>query len=175
MLLTEDDLVKGCINNDRKLQKALYEKYCKAMYSSAYRILKDFDLANDSLQEAFIQVFRDIKKFRGDSTIGAWIKTIVIRTSLKKLKKENLFVPLNESVHDISVEIPGTLDGEYLEEAILKLPDGFRTVFLLIEVEGYTHKEVANILKISEGTSKSQLYHAKQKLRKSINGLRFSM
>jgi len=172
---TDENLIIGCINNDRRLQKALYKKYCNAMYSSAYRILNDFELAHDALQEAFIQVFRDIEKFRGDSTLGAWIKTIVIRSAIRLLKKDDLFVPLNEFLHDKSVEIPNSLDGEYLEEAILMLPDGFRTVFLLIEVEGYAHKEVAKMLNISEGTSKSQLFHAKYKLRKKINGLRFSM
>ncbi|MCD4695671.1 MAG: sigma-70 family RNA polymerase sigma factor [Bacteroidales bacterium] len=170
---TEEDLINGCINNDRRLQKALYKKYCNAMYSSAYRILSDFDLANDALQEAFIQVFRDINKFRGDSTLGAWIKTIVVRTALRKLKNENFFIRLSESEYEVPFEISNPLSGDYLEKAILSLPDGFRTVFLLIEVEGYAHKEVAKMLNISEGTSKSQLHHAKRRLQKIISDLRF--
>ena len=173
LLHTEEEIVEGCIREDRKLQKALYEKYCNAMFSTAYRILNNYELANDALQEAFIQVFRDIKKFRGDSTLGAWIKTIVIRTALRKLKKENLFIRLGESEYDIPFEISAPLSNDYLEKAILSLPDGFRTVFLLIEVEGYAHKEVAEILNISVGTSKSQLYHAKRRLQKIINDLRF--
>lgn len=173
LLHTEEEIVEGCIRDDRKLQKALYEKYCNAMFSSAYRIMNNYELANDALQEAFIQVFRDIKKFRGESTLGAWIKTIVIRTALRKLKKENLFVSLEETEYELPFKISIPLSGEYLEKAILSLPDGFRTVFLLVEVEGYAHREVAEILNISEGTSKSQLFHAKKRLQRIINDLRF--
>jgi RNA polymerase sigma-70 factor (ECF subfamily) len=173
LLHTEEEIVEGCIRGDRKLQKTLYGKYCNAMFSSAYRILNNYELANDALQEAFILVFRDIKKFRRESTLGAWIKTIVIRSALRKLKKEKLFVRIDESEHDMPMVISNPLSGEYLEKAILSLPNGFRTVFLLVEVEGYAHKEVAEILNISEGTSKSQLHYAKRKLQKIINDLRF--
>ena len=170
LLHTEEEIIEGCVREDRKLQKALYEKYCNAMFSSAYRILNNYELANDALQEAFIQVFRDIGKFRGESTLGAWIKTIVVRTAIRKLKKEKMFVDFEESKNEMPFVNPDSLDGEYLEKAILSLPDGFRTVFLLVEVEGYTHKEVAGMLDISEGTSKSQLHYAKKKLQKIING-----
>ena len=84
---TEIELVEGCVGNHRKAQKQLYYKYCNAMFTVAYRILKNEDDANDALQDAFIQIFKDIKSFRGEATIGAWIKTIVIRSALKKFKK----------------------------------------------------------------------------------------
>lgn len=168
---TEVDLVEGCVCNDRKAQKRLYYKYCNAMYTIAFRILKNEDDADDALQEAFIQIFKDISTFRGESTIGAWIKTIVIRTALRKIKK-NIF---NEEINDRTLNIPGqqscTLTGEYIEKVIMSLPTGYRTVFLLIEVEGYTHKEVAQMLNISEGTSKSQLFYAKKHLRVLLKDL----
>jgi len=143
----------------------LYERYCNAMYTTAYRILNDYDLANDAIQEAFIQVFRIIGQFEQRSTLGSWIKTIVIHASLKILKKQKalVFVDLTDSIKHISWEDP--MSGEHLEKAILSLPSGYRAIFLLIEVEGYKHKEVAEMLNISTGTSKSQLFHAKKYLK----------
>jgi len=166
--LPELQLIEGCRKNKRKSQKRLYEQYCDAMFTIAYRIVKDMDLANDVLQEAFIQVFRDIKQFKGESTIGAWIKTIVVRNAIKKFKNERIFLPIEESTNGETVSWPEEMYSEDLEKAILSLPLGYRTIFLLIEVEGYKHREVAKILNISEGTSKSQLHYAKKQLQKSL-------
>ena len=128
------------------------------------------DDAHDVLQEAFIQVYRDIKQYRFESTLGSWIKTIVIRTSLRQLYKNRRleFADMDEVKSEGSVLIPDTLSKEYLEKVILSLPDGYRTVFLLTEVEGYTHEETASILGISTGTSKSQLHHAKNMLKRRL-------
>ncbi len=135
------------------------------MYTSAYRILNNKDLANDAIQESFIQVFKILSQFQFRSSLGTWIKSIVIHTSLKILKKQKTFVfdDLSDTIKHVTWEDP--LSGEHLEKAILSLPSGYRTIFLLIEVEGYKHKEVAEMLKISEGTSKSQLFHAKKYLK----------
>jgi len=146
------------------MQKQVYERYCDAMFTTAFRIINDFDIANDALQEAFIQVFKDIAQFRGDSTLGAWIKTIVIRTSLKKLRKENTFSRVQLEQNGEHIRWPEEMKGEDLEKAILSLADGCRTIFLLVEVEGYKHREVAEMLNVSEGTSKSQLNYAKKQL-----------
>ena len=167
--MTETELVQSCLKNDRLAQKNLYDKYKKAMYTLAYRITGDFEGANDVLQDAFVKVFRGLPAFRGDSTLGAWIKTIVVRTAYSYLRKDNLFF---ESVDNIppnsQVDWGHYLDAEYLEKAILSLPEGYRTVFVLIEVEGYSHKEVAQLLGISEGTSKSQLFYSKKRLRELL-------
>ena len=168
--LPESELIKRCIRNNRKAQKILYQQYCNAMYSTAYRIVNDREEANDVLQDAFIQIFRDLKNFRNESTVGSWMKTIVIRAALKKLNTRLEF----QSVEDASIYLLPDhfihMDAEYLEKAILSLPAGYRTVFLLVEVEGYGHKEVARMLDISEGTSKSQLSRAKKMLREIITG-----
>ena len=150
-------------------QKTLYERYKQGMYTVSYRIMGDFDLANDVLQDAFIKVFKNLGKFRGESTIGAWIKTIVVRTALSKLKKQPKFEPLEGHSINSFIDWGNHLDAEYLEKAILALPEGYRAVFVLIEVEGYTHKEVAEMLNISTGTSKSQLFYAKKKLRTLVD------
>ena len=132
-----------------------------------YRITGSFDEAEEVLQDAFLSVFRNLSKFRRESTLGAWIKTIVVRTAIKKVKKKVYFDPIED--HHQREEIINwgevNLNVEYLEKAINELPEGYRAVFILVEVEGYPHKEIAKILNISEGTSKSQLFHAKKKLR----------
>ncbi len=169
----ERELVQGCIRNDRIAQRDLYHKYCDAMFTIAFRIANNRDDAHDALQDSFIQVFRDIGQYRFDSTLGAWIKTIVVRTSLRQLSKNrNLaFADMDDVKSDEMILIPDTLDSEYLEKVILSLPDGYRTVFLLTEVEGYTHEETGKMLGISTGTSKSQLHHAKKMLKTRISAL----
>jgi len=166
----ERDLVERCIRNDRIAQRDLYYRYCDAMFTTAYRIMNNRDDAHDVLQDSFIQVFRDMKQYRFESSLGSWIKTIVIRTSLRQLYRNRRmeFSDMEDVKSEGSVLIPDTLSSEYLEKVILALPDGYRTVFLLTEVEGYTHEETANILGISIGTSKSQLHHAKNLLKRKL-------
>jgi RNA polymerase sigma factor (sigma-70 family) len=165
---TEKEIVEGCINNDRKMQKALYDRYKSAMYSTAYRIVGEVELANDALQEAFIDIFEDIESFRAESTLGAWIKTIVVRKSINKLKAIRQFEPLEEADKMESSENNSGFTAEELEKAIQSLPDSARTIFLLVEVEGYMHKEVAEMLGVSEGTSKSQLNYSKKLLQRRL-------
>ncbi|MEM6800692.1 MAG: RNA polymerase sigma factor [Bacteroidota bacterium] len=165
----EKILLEGCLREDPIAQKQLYDRYKDAMFTLAYRICNDFEVAQDALQEGFVGVFRGIKNFRKESSMGAWIKTIIIRTAYKKSKKEKFMQPLDDEIGDSLIDWGGqSLDIEYLEKAIQALPSGYRSVFVLIEVEGYAHKEVADILGISVGTSKSQLFYAKRQLRKQL-------
>jgi RNA polymerase sigma factor (sigma-70 family) len=167
----ERDLVKGCTRNERIAQRELYYKYCDAMFSTAYRILNNHENAQDALQDAFIQVYRDIRQFRGSSTLGVWIKTIVVRTALHKLQKEKHlgWEIIQNNYEDVTIHVPDFMSSEYLEKAILSLPDGCRTIFLLVEVEGYTHAETAKMLNINTGTSKSQLFHARYLLKQRLS------
>lgn len=167
----ERQLLEGCLKQDRRAQRALYERYKDAMYTLAYRITGDFDLAHDVLQEAFLAVFRGIGQFRRASTLGAWIRTIVVRTAYKKLKRSPTMEPLEDHHTAEMIDWGDYLDATYLEQAIQALPAGYRSVFVLIEIEGYAHKEVAEMLGISVGTSKSQLYHAKKYLKKTLKVL----
>jgi len=145
------------------------------MYTILYRILNDKEEAADALQETFISVFRGLEKFRFQSTLGAWIKTIAVRNGIARQKKQiKLYEAGLESLKDEEPVIwPDGLTAETLERAIAALPDGYRTSFVLIEVEGYTHKEVAKMLDKSEGTSKSQLFHAKKALQKMLKAYQF--
>ncbi len=167
--MTEAQLIQGCKENNRLAQKELYEKYKAAMFTLAYRVTNDFEDANDVLQEAFVQVFRAIEQFRGESTIGAWIKTIVTRAAYRKIKQRVTFDDIENLPDNTIVQWGNSLDTEYLEKAIQSLSDGYRAVFTLAEIEGFSHREIGEMLGISEGTSKSQLYHAKRRLREMLS------
>ncbi|SEJ00975.1 RNA polymerase sigma-70 factor, ECF subfamily [Dyadobacter sp. SG02] len=167
-MTSEADLITGCLLNDRIAQRQLYDRYKKAMYTLAYRITGDFDDANDVLQDAFLEVFKHLNQFRGESTLGAWVKQIVVRKSTKK-KRVVIWQNVDDYVGEGIDWGESEINAAHLETAILSLPDGFRTIFVLAEVEGYTHREIAVMLNISEGTSKSQLFHAKRKLRAMLS------
>ena len=168
MQQNDQNLIAQCLAQNRLAQKELYERYKRAMYTLSYRVTNDFEAANEVLQDAFLQVFRNLESFKGESTIGAWIKTIVIRTAYKKIKSKVIFEELPPQYADENLVYNDALSAEYLERAIQNLPEGFRTVFTLIEIEGFTHRETAEMLNISEGTSKSQLFYAKKRLRETL-------
>ncbi|WP_186756074.1 RNA polymerase sigma factor [Echinicola salinicaeni] len=166
----EKDLIAACIRQDRKAQFELFERYKVALYSTVYRILDDEAEAHDALQESFIEIFKGIKKFRGESTLGAWMKKIAVRKAIHMTKKRIYFSSLDQvDAFSEAGVLDGWIDGQMLDQAIRKLPVGCRSVFLMIEVEGFKHAECAQMLSISESTSKSQLFYAKKLLRESLN------
>ena len=169
----ESLLLSGCLAQDRTAQLQLYQRYKSAMFSCTMRILGyDRALAQDALQEGFIDVFRHLESFRQQSTLGAWIKTIMVRRALRVLRQEQHMEVYDDQRHpEPTVAWHDSLTGEALEKAIGELPAGYRAVFCLIEVEGYLHREVAELLGITEGTSKSQLYHAKKLLQVKLHHL----
>lgn len=169
----EQQLLTGCLAQDRQAQRRLYQRYKTAMFSSAMRILgDDRGLAQDALQEAFVQVFQHLADFRQQSTLGAWIKVIVVRRALLILRREQRMEVYDQDRHpEPLVPWHDNLTGEALHKAINELSAGYRAVFCLVEVEGYTHREVAEMLNITEGTSKSQLYHAKRLLQRKLQYL----
>lgn len=168
-IIPEKTLVERCRQNDRTAQRELFDWYKVAMYTLAFRMLNNEDEAHDALQETFISVFRNIRKFREEGTLGAWIKTILIRSALRMIRKRMQFEALDEQWEDPGQSLEGWIDGEMLDIAIRSLPSGCRSVFVLIEVEGYPHKQAAGMLGISEGTSKSQLSYAKKLLKEKLN------
>lgn len=139
------------------------------MYNVAYRIIGEEDDAQDALQESFISAFRNLEYYRGDASFGSWLKRIVVNKALNVLQRKK-FEPIPEDEQwDVAQEEPeefsGTLTVESVRRAIMKLPDGYRTVLTLYLLEGYDHQEIAEIMGISESTSKSQLNRAKARLR----------
>ncbi len=124
------------------------------MYTICYRMMKDHALAEDTLQEAFVEVFKSIKSYEFKSTLGVWIKTIVIRKAIKHLKSQVVLERLEDVPTSSKLEAPNELTRLIWSVAYLICQLDYRTVFLLIEVEGYKHSEVASMLGISEGTSR---------------------
>ena len=169
MKLSNSELVTGCIKNSRVHQKALYDKFSTTMYSILFRMFNDREHANDVLQDAFITIFQTIINLNDPERLAGWIRTIIVRTAIQKMRERSriTFAEYTE-IHDVILP-DYDFTAIQLDEAIRSLPKGNRLVFMLIEIEGYRHKEVAEILNISEGTSKSQLNYAKKLLRKSLN------
>lgn len=166
--LTTEDIVDGCKKKHPDSQKQLYFMYCNKLFTVSCRIMSDHSMAEDALHDAFLLIFRDIGKLRNSDLLLPWMKKVVINTSLKMLQRYRKIEYTDEmSVMDEAYTF-NPMDGEQIEKAISLLPEGYRLVFLLVEVEGYKHHEVAEILGISAGTSKSQLYHAKQRLMKML-------
>jgi RNA polymerase sigma-70 factor (ECF subfamily) len=162
-------LVENCKKGDRDAQFRLYRQYSKAMYNICLRMLKNKMDAEDILQMSFIDVFTKLDSFRYQSTVGAWIKRIVINNCINFLKKKKIyFEELDNQGHveDESGRIPeDQLKIDRINEAIMQLADGYRVVLSLYLLEGYDHSEIAQILGISQATSKSQYSRAKKKIR----------
>ncbi len=172
---THRDIVERCKEDDRKAQFELYRLYSQAMYNICLRMVRNETDAEDLLQRSFIDVFTKLDTFRYQSSIGAWIKRITINNCINFLKRNRVFFKELEAKHATTYqEEPGSLNPkpeqlELINRAIAKLPDGYRVVFSLYLLEGYDHKEIAEILEISEATSKSQYSRAKKKLRELID------
>lgn len=166
---SEQELIERCIRQDRKAQRLLYDRYKCAMYSIAVRLLGNYDDAADALQDAFVEIFLGLESFKFKSSLGAWMKTIVTRNAIAKFKRAMRYEIMDVKYLDHVVEWKDAFTAEYLEKAILELPDGTRAVFTLVAIEGFQHNEVAKMLNISEGTSKSQLHYAKLLLQKKLS------
>lgn len=169
---THRDLIEKCKTGNRKAQFELYKLYSKAMYNICLRMLKHETDAEDILQQSFIDVFTKLHTFQYQSSIGAWIKRIVINNCINFLKRNRKFTEELQDWHTKDMVETETVDNEMtaysvqkIKKAMKKLPAGYRSVFSLYLIEGYDHKEIGEILGISEATSKSQYSRAKQKIR----------
>jgi RNA polymerase sigma factor (sigma-70 family) len=169
---SESDLLAGCIRGDRKMQRVLYERFAPKMYGVCLRYAGNAEEAEDILQEGFIKVFRKISSYRGEGSFEGWIRRIFVNTAIEYYRKKTYLQPITEHEEN-------TVEGKYLsvldnlaEKDIIKLVQqlspGYRTVFNMYVVEGYTHKQISELLGISEGTSKSQLSRAKQILQEMV-------
>lgn len=168
------DIIEKCRRGDREAHYQLYRLYSRSMYNVGYRIVNNEEEAEDVLQEAFISAFRSLNHYRGDATFGSWLKRIVVNKAINVLKRrkaerlpedDHFDVPEREEAVE---EFQFTVD--QVRDAIAKLPDGYRSVLSLYLLEGYDHSEIAEILGISESTSKSQFNRSKKKLRDILEG-----
>lgn len=177
-LLGQKEIITQCLNNNRQAQFRLYEKYSPAMFGVCLRYAKNSTDAEDILQEGFIKVFRYLKDYSGRGSFEGWIRKIMVNSALNFYKRKNLiskgvdpevaqhYLPINYNNDALS-----KMDHEELLELIRKLPDGYRTVFNLNIIEGYSHKEIGSLMKISVNTSKSQLSRARSSLKRKVTEL----
>lgn len=171
--MDEKQLFRDCLNGDRRAQKNLYDRYAGKMFAVCMRYAKDKTTAADYLQEGFIRVFRKLETFRSEGSFEGWIRTIMVNTSLEMLRKNDLLSESDDYMRHISLAQPdpGVIEQMHEKELIAliqQMPTGFRTVFNLYAIEGYTHKEIGEMLHISEGTSKSQYARAKTWLQNKL-------
>lgn len=165
---THADLIERAVDNDRAAQFELYKKYNAAMYNTAFRITGNTALAEDVIQESFLSAFQSLVFYRGEASFGSWLKRIVINKAITLAKKESRWDLVEDDTQldqmDKVADEP-VYDVEMVKRAIESLPHGFRTVLSLYLLEGYDHKEIAEILDITESTSKTQYMRAKDKLK----------
>lgn len=167
-----DELMEGCKSGNRKMQELLYKQTAAKMLAVCMRYAKDRMEAEDVLQVGFIKIFQKIREYRGDGSFEGWMRRIMVNASIENYRKS--LRTLNVVPIDDAYEQPSTgfdfsrLGMQDLMRIIQKLADGYRMVFNMYAIEGYSHKEIAETLGISEGASKSQLSRARAILKEEI-------
>jgi RNA polymerase sigma factor (sigma-70 family) len=174
-MLNDQELIKGCVKGERASQEALYSRYCRKMMVICQRYAKSTLEAEDILQEGFIKVFASIKTFRGEARLDTWITRIMINTALNNQRQKLYLLPMvdvaDARLHESEDVSLAEFNIKELIAMIQSLPDGARVVFNLFAIEGYNHKEIATMLEISEGTSKSQYSRAKSLLKAKLENV----
>lgn len=170
--MTDRELILGCIREERDCQLEVFRRYSGKMLSVCLRYSRHHMEAEDILQDAFIKVFDNIDKFQHKGSFEGWIRRIVVNTALKNYqkssyKKERIGLETYED-QPLAPEALSTLSEQELLKLISKLPDGYRQVFNLYVIEGYSHKEIAEMLSIGESTSRSQLVKARNILKTQV-------
>ena len=167
--MTEELMLAGCLKNNAAAQEALYSRFSPRMLGVCYRFAKNREDAEDMLQEGFIKVFTQMHQYRNEGALEGWIRRIMVHTCINILKKNKKFAECVDIIHASSVYvredmIPSIMQAKQVVECIRMLPLGYRTVLNLYAIEGYSHKEISNLLDIEESTSRSQYTRAKAML-----------
>ena len=168
----EQKLIKACMRNDRAAQKALYDRYAPYMMALAIRYVGDVDTAQDVVQEAFIKVFGSLHQYSAQGSFDGWVRRITVNAALEYLRSIDSFSSIEDDevaqVPTMNVSVIEKMQADELMEMIASLPAGYRTVFNMYAIEGYSHKESAEQLSIQESTSRSQYIRAKLLLQKKL-------
>lgn len=173
------DVIESCKKGNPKAQYKLYQLYAGAMYNVCYRMMNSKEEAEDMLQEAFSDAFRQLKSYRYDSTFGSWIKRIVINKCINEIKRRKADLDYFEDMgkfdekeeNDNNYE--SKLSVKRIKKAMEKLPEGSRMIFSLYLLEGYDHREIAQILNTSESNSKSQYMRAKRRIKEILKTMEY--
>lgn len=171
--MTDEQLVSGCLKGDPIAQRTLYKQFSRKMMSICMRYAHNRDQAQDMLQDGFVKVFQKIDHYRGEGPLGGWIARTMVNTALDHIRRNKMFdhsLDLTEAehLHQGDEQVITGMSTDELMELIQSLPTGYRTVFNLFVIEGYAHKEIAEMLGVSENTSKSQFMKARAYLRKLL-------
>ncbi|TDI93778.1 MAG: sigma-70 family RNA polymerase sigma factor [Caldithrix sp.] len=170
------ELVQRCRKGERKAQYELYQLYKDRVFNIAYRMANSQQDAEDITQMAFVRVFKKIDSFRGDSAFSSWVYRLTVNICInhfrrEKRKKELVVHELSELATNLKILKTNEQTSKmkpFLEKAIRALPAGYRMIFVLYDIEGYKHEEIAEMMNISEGTSKSQLHKARKELKQYL-------
>ena len=171
-------IIDACINGNNKAKYKLYQLYSKAMFNICYRMINNREEAEDMLQEAFTLAFSKLETFRNESSFGSWLKRIVVNTCINSINKKKPDLIYCEEIYDYDHPMNDEeqhlkLSVENIKNAMNLLPEGGRMVFSLYLLEGYDHTEIAQILNITESTSKSQFMRAKRRIIEILNEQKF--
>ena len=167
--MTEEAILQGCLKNEASAQRELYNRYSPKMLAVCYRFAHNREDAEDMLQEGFIKVFSQIHTFLNKGAFEGWIRRIIVHTCINNLKKNKKFNESVDLIHATAMQVreesvPSIVQAKQVVECIRILPIGYRTVLNLYAIEGYSHREIGNMLDIEESTSRSQYTRAKQML-----------
>jgi RNA polymerase sigma factor (sigma-70 family) len=172
----DDELISGCLTEDRTAQNQLFSRFAPKMLGVCYRYVQTVTEAEDIMQDGFVKVFDNLKLFRKESSLETWITRIMVNASInhlratKKFKMETDLELVQETDESATYQLHH-MDTEVLMKTIRQLPEGYRLVLNLFAIEGYSHKEIADHLGITESTSRSQFSRARQVLKQKISGL----
>ena len=168
-----ESLIEGCRRREPRAQRELYDKLAPAMLAVCQRYMKDREAARDVLQDGFVRLFDKISSYKGDGSFEGWARKLFVNTALMQLRRNDA-LKFSDNIEDsqaMQMTHSNTLEkmgADEILELVNSMPDGFRTVFNLYVIEGYSHEEIADMLSISEGGSRSQLSHARAWLRKKL-------
>ena len=175
--MDEIQLIKGCKENKPKAQKELYETYARKMMAVCLRYTNDRESAQDLLQDGFIKVFTAIGTYSGNGSFEGWTRKIFVNTALEYFRKNDILpetavIDSPDTLQEPDYSAPEKISADELMKIVRELPTGFRTVFNMFAIEGYSHKEIGEALGINESTSRSQFTRAKKLLQKKLGPFR---
>lgn len=167
-------LIEKCKSNDTKAQGELYKLFSSKLFSTCLKYSRSYAEAEDNLQDAFLTIFNKIEQYKNKGAFEGWLKRIAVNTVLQRYRNDKVFDIINENIaDDVEIEIEDdTISIDYLLNIIQQLPDRYRLVFNMYVLDGYSHKEIADMLNIKIGTSKSNLARARQILKQTIQNHR---
>lgn len=169
--MTLDELILKCKKQDATAQGELYQKYSGVLFAICLRYSPNYTEAEDNLQDAFITIFKKVEQYKGEGSFEGWIKRVTVNTVLQKYRKKRTFQIVDEDQIEDEAEIEiesEEIPLDFLLKIVQELPERYRLVFTMYVMDGYQHKEIAELLEINDGTSKSNLARARMILKRKI-------